>query len=252
MSSLPSESEIFEACRILFGQQVLLSREFLFYLQPGGAKTAFRQKAKETHPDLYQGDDPEILQRHTETFREVTQAYKLVSTFLKEREEHSGHAFRFAPHPHRREESSSRAEAGPFSNGAPRPSALPFRVLEIGLFLYYRQIVSFRTLAEALVWQRRQRPALGEIAKRWGWLKDADLARIRAARIPFARFGEKAVHLGLLTPAQVRTLLFFQRSQQKRLGQFFVERGLISAQQMECYVEELRLHNACVRSGNRS
>lgn len=232
MSLLLSEAEVLEACRVLFGGEVSLSRDFLFYLQPSGAKTAFRQKAKETHPDVYQGDDPSVRQRHAESFRQVTQAYKLLSSFLSEREKNPGRLFRFA---FRREE----GEDDPF---------VPSRILEIGLFLYYRRIVPFRTLAEALVWQRRQRPAIGQIARRWGWLDENGLARIAAARIPFTRFGEKAVHLGLLTPAQVRTLLFYQRARQQRLGQFFVEQGLITAEEMERLVEELRRHNAGVRS----
>lgn len=247
MSSFPSENEILEACQILFGSKILVSRDFLFYLQPGGAKTACRRKAKETHPDLYQGEDPEILRHHAETFREVTQAYELVSLFLREREKKLGQVFRFSPHPYRREAAPTRTEAGSsssFSSASP-----PSRELEIGLFLYYRKIISSRILAEALIWQRRQRAAFGEVARRWGWLTAADLDRICATRLPFSRFGERAVHLGLLTPVQVRTLLFYQRARQKRLGEFFVERGLISRQEMERQVADLRRHNARIRSG---
>lgn len=232
--SLPlSEAEVLEACRILFGGEANLSRDFLFYLQPSGAKTAYRQKAKETHPDLYQGDDPSIRQNKADIFRQVNQAYRLVSDFLSEREKYPGRSFRFSP---------AREERGGY---------IPPRVLEIGLFLYYRRIIPFRTLAEALVWQRRQRPAIGQIARRWGWLGEDDLASIASSRIPFVRFGEKAVRLGLLTPAQVRTLLFYQRSRQRRIGEYFVEQGLLTLPEMERLVEELRRHNARVQFENR-
>lgn len=234
--SLPlSEADVLEACRILFGGEASLSRDFLFYLQPSGAKTAYRQKAKESHPDLYQGEDVAIRQHKAEIFRQVNQAYKLVSHFLDEREKHPGRPFRFAPGRQDRR------------SGSTRDGYIPPRVLEIGLFLYYRRIIPFRTLAEALVWQRRQRPAIGQIARRWGWLDDDGLARIASARIPFVRFGEKAVRLGLLTPAQVRTLLFYQRSRQQRIGQYFIDQGLLSAEEMERLAEELRRHNAGVR-----
>jgi curved DNA-binding protein CbpA len=249
MSSFPVENDVLEACQILFGAKIVVSRDFLFYLQPSGAKTAYRRKAKETHPDLYQGGDPEILQQQADTFREVTQAYELVSLFLREREKHLEQVP--TPHLHRREDTTSRPPSGASSSSPSASASPPSRELEIGLFLYYRKVISSRMLAEALIWQRRQRAAFGEVAHRWGWLTDADLERISVTRIPFSRFGERAVHLGLLTPAQVRTLLFYQRARQKRLGEFFIERGLLSRQEMDQHVEDLRRHNARIRSGVR-
>jgi hypothetical protein len=250
LSSMPSEAEVFAACRVLFGRQILLSRDFLGYLQPQGAKTAYRKRAKETHPDLYRGQDPKILQQHVQTFREATQAYRLLSLFLREREKQPARTFGFSPHPHRREDAAGRAEPRP-SPPSPPPVSCPPRQLQIGLYLYYRKVISFRVLAEALVWQRRQRDPFGKVARRWGWLTDAGLARICVARLPFSRFGERAVHLGLLTPFQVRTLLLYQGARQKRLGEYFVERRLVSFQEMEGLVADLRHHNARIRADLR-
>lgn len=251
MSSFPQENEILEACQVLFGSKILVSREFLFYLQPGGARSAYRRKARETHPDLYQGEKPEVQQHLAANFREVNQAYKLVSLFLNERDRNLGHVFQFAPPVHRPPKPTKRAEPAPPTYSPPAAGSLPARELEIGLFLYHRKVISSQTLAEALIWQRRQRAAFGEVARYWGWLSEGDLDRIRAARIPFARFGERAVQLDLLTPTQVRTILFYQRARQKRLGEFFIERGLVSHQDMERHVEDLRRHNARIRSGRR-
>jgi len=52
--------------------------------------------------------------------------------------------------------------------------------------------------------------------------------------------------LGLLSPFQVKTLLFFQRSQQERLGQYFVVHQLLSKDNLERFVADLQEHNARV------
>ena len=45
------EDSLFEACRVLFGNDIELSREFLCYLREKGVTSAFRKRAKEVHPD---------------------------------------------------------------------------------------------------------------------------------------------------------------------------------------------------------
>src|SRR6056297_2660936 len=83
-------------------------------------------------------------------------------------------------------------------------------------------------LIKGLVWQRSQRPPIGKLAQRWGWLTEQQVAEILSHRGPSRRFGQKAVELKLLQVVQVEALLFHQRSQQQRLGQFFVIRGLLN------------------------
>lgn len=245
MHSSVSEKEVLEACRVLFGRQVSVSHDFLLYLQPSGAKSAYRSKAKETHPDLFRGEDPRLLQARTESFGEVARAYELVSAFLRDRERRPI----FSPAEGQRAAATESARRSHRTSSP--PLFVPARELEIGLYLYHRRIVTLRLLTEALVWQRRQRPSLGEVARRWGWLDDKGTALICASRIPFVRFGEKAIRLGLLTPAQVRTLLFYQRSRQQRLGWYFIERGIVSEQQMRSLVDELRRHNEQVSQPRR-
>lgn len=246
------ESEILKACRTLFGPDVLLDRQFLTYMQPGGAKTAFRSRAKETHPDRF-ADNPRIQRRQAELFHELTRAYDLISTFLVQREkglwppresapaEFSG-ASRRPPRPERRSDQCS-ARAHP-----PHQGPLHGRTYQIGTYLYSRGVISYRNLIEALVWQRRQRPPLGETAQRWGWLDERRIGSILRHRSSNRRFGEKAVELGLLSAFQVRTLLFYQRTQHRKLGQYFVEKGYLSATQIEQLACEMREHNARVQA----
>ncbi|MBW2690389.1 MAG: hypothetical protein JRC99_10725, partial [Deltaproteobacteria bacterium] len=81
----PSETALFSACRTLFGKEVSLSREFLKYLQPSGAKTAFRSQAKAHHPDAHASSSIQVRKQQTENFREIRQAYDLILDFLDKR-----------------------------------------------------------------------------------------------------------------------------------------------------------------------
>ncbi len=263
MSAILSETEIFKACRTLFGAEVDLSLDFLSYLQPSGAKTAYRQRVKETHPDTFAGDAAQ-QRRQTGVFQEVAAAYELIGHYFKQRERgvalvgRSSSAPRPAkPQPGKppggfrssrptHERPQSRQTAG-WGSG-PRQSHLycgnvPGRTLEFGLFLYYQSLIDYRQLVEALVWQRRQRPNLGDIAQRWGWLSDQQVRTILNSRGHLRRFGEKAVHLQYLSERQLQTLLYYQRSQQKRLGEFFVEKKILSAADIERLVLEQKAHN---------
>ncbi|BCA80571.1 J domain-containing protein [Desulfuromonas sp. AOP6] len=244
-----TEAALFDACRILFGQELNLNRDFLFYLQPCGAKSAYRSKAKQTHPDRFADAEKK---RQNVLFHDLTSAYKLINTFLEQREK--GHIL-----PLRNSGPRARTSASPTR---PRPPAspagtfyagdLPQRNLEFGLYLYYRGYISYQQLIAALVWQRAQRPAIGEIARRWGWLDEVALRHVLTSRGAFSRFGQRAVKLGVLTPFQVQTLLRYQQNLHKRIGQYFVESNLLSAQDIEKLVEELKTHNQKVAVGRRS
>lgn len=238
------ETKILDACRTLFGSEVSLGRDFLIYLQPSGAKTAFRKIAKETHPDLFAGEHPDIQKRQTEQFRQALQAYELLSAFFKQRDDGLWmQSDCFSARDLRKQARRAASREDRYYDGP-----VPLRPFEIGLYLYYRGTVPYRALIDALVWQRGQRPSMGDIARRWNWLDDEDIQAIVALRGRPLRFGEKAVHLGLLTPFHVKAMLYYQRSRQERLGQFFVQRSYLTSQELERMVEGLHRHNARVRA----
>ncbi|HAD04083.1 MAG: hypothetical protein A2091_08325 [Desulfuromonadales bacterium GWD2_61_12] len=242
------EMKVLRACQVLFGEGVRLDREFLHYLQPSGAKAAYRRRAKEVHPDLLERGSPEAKRRRSDLFRELVEAHDLVSEFFRQRDlgQWQRSDARFRPPPHRssrpappagKSEKGSRFYQGP----------IPGVVLSIGRYCYFCGIIPYATLIEALAWQRRQRPAIGEIATRWGWLNEEKARRISHSRDIVGRFGEKAVQLGFLGPEQVQALLFYQRSRQQRIGAYFIEQGFVSAEEMERLVRELHAHNVRAR-----
>lgn len=249
-----TETDVVQACRTLFGKEVNVSRDFLYYVQPSGVKSAYRRKAKEHHPDLFASHAPHVQQQQTALFREILDAYDTLNLFFKQREEvaRSASLRSGANQAGRREKPAqprpAQAASQPRDNTYFR-GTVPSRSLQIGQYLYYRGKISFNALINALVWQRKQRPTLGDIALQWGWLDAAGLERIYKACNRPKKFGEKAVELGILTVFQVNTILMYQRSQQTRLGNFFVDNNILASDELEALVDDLKRHNAAVIAG---
>ncbi len=253
MTAPLSETVVLQACQTLFGTEINVCRDFLSYLQPDGARSAFRKIAKETHPDFFARDTLHVQKYQTELFQKILGAYEILNAFFQQREEGTwgvrsetlGTNFHRRAYSHSEKTGSRRKQtnaSATFFSGS-----LPFRRLELGQYLYYKGIISYDALISALVWQRRQRPVVGDIAFRWGWLNAPAIDRILGATHLLGRFGDRAVALGLLSLFQVNTLLYYQRSQQERLGQYFVQNRILSPEKLDRVVRKLHEHNAAVR-----
>lgn len=196
-------------------------------------REAFRRRALETHPDRAHalGRSESSL---AEEFRQIFEAYEFLS-----REE-------AAPPPR----PVAQRQRGPASR-PPRDhlsrAPLPHRTLLFAEFLYYSGRASWRNLVEAVSWQRRQRPSIGRIAVEWGHLSDDEVREIldrrRRDRVE-EPFGEYARRQGFLSGGQLLALLGRQRRLQRRIGQFFVEIGLVREQEIPSLDADLSRHNA--------
>ena len=242
------DSNVLKACRTLFGADTALSNEFFLSLKPNVIKTAFRKKAKETHPDLFTDHDPRVQERQSELFRVVNEAYDIMRRYCELRDRAGGHSSRarvrtppkHSPHcAGSATKSFHVAETGWLYHGV-----VPEHRHEIGRYLYYQGRIPYHALLKALSWQMRQRPALGIIAKRWGWLDDNHIRRILGFRGMPRLFGQRALHLGLLSSYQAQILLAYQRTLQKKLGQYFVDHGYLLRDEMERIAADLNHHNA--------
>jgi curved DNA-binding protein CbpA len=80
-----SDQELLSAYRVLFGPDATLNRGFLWYLQPTGVKTAYRERAKESHPDAHPLADASLLEVLRTQFNEINLAYKLLDSYLHQR-----------------------------------------------------------------------------------------------------------------------------------------------------------------------
>jgi len=241
-----SEAEAFRACRTLFGPELQLSRDFLHYLQPSGVRTAFRNKAKQTHPDRYAVSTTYIREKQQRLFQDLNQAHQTVQQFLKQRDLiQTGGNYSNRPGSYQKPQPRRRQDRPPYSRYYRGP--LPTRPLQFGLFLYYLGVIPFTAVISAITWQRRQRPIVGDIARRWGWLNDEQIARILAYRNGVSKFGERAEQLGLLSSLQVRALLLHQRTRQKQMGRYFIEQGFFDEEALSHLLGKLAEHNKTYR-----
>jgi hypothetical protein len=241
-----TENEIFRACRTVFGAELQLNHEFLNYLQPSGVRSAYRQQAKDIHPDRFAVSSSAVRARQQRLFQDLNQAHQTLLKYLQQRHfirigTAKGRASRTAgPQQQQRQDPPRKPQWS-------RP--LPPRPLQFGQYLYYLGVIPFNALIEAITWQRRQRPLLGQIALRWGWLSETDVKRILQERGAYSSFGERAEKLGLLSSVQVRTLLYHQRTHHTRIGDYFVERGLFSENDLNHLLAQLAEHNRRHRQG---
>jgi hypothetical protein len=211
--------QLFSACRTLFGEEIDCTPDFLFSIQPEGVRSAFRDRARQTHPDRNGSVD-------TSDFIRVRESYELLATFLTHRS--------YLPRGRRTwaHSLSPRHETG--------------RPLLFGRFLHRCGIITFPQLLNALAWQRSTYPRIGVLARERGGLTPHDVRRVILSPHP-GRFGEKAVRCGLLSPEQVRRLLLLQQYHKKPLGQYFVDQSILTTDDLLCLVREQRLYNAARR-----
>ncbi|MCK5544170.1 MAG: molecular chaperone DnaJ, partial [Desulfobulbaceae bacterium] len=120
---------------------------------------------------------------------------------------------------------------------------LPSRRLLLGHYLYYSGIINWRTIIKALVWQRTNRPRLGEIGRNFGWLSETDIPTILKTRKPSKKFGQSAIDLGLLTKIQLKMIIFQQKRLQKKIGEYFTKSRILTHTQLYTYINECRQHN---------
>jgi hypothetical protein len=150
-----------------------------------------------------------------------------------------------APRP---EAPRSGVSAGPRVRVGVRPEDLPRRRLRFAEFLYYTNRIPWTELVDAISWQRRQRPPFGRIAVDFGFLRPEEVAAILEQRrvecaldVPF---GEYAVRKGWLTSFQVLAVLGQQLRLQRRIGEFFVSKGLLEPADVDEVRRRMMRHNA--------
>ncbi|HVO67340.1 MAG TPA: DnaJ domain-containing protein [Syntrophales bacterium] len=251
-------TELFNACSVLFGNDVAVSANFLKYLKVPGLKAAYRKRAFETHPDRAAtlSESPSNLE---ERFKEVTLAYERLSTFIESPWKYSLWNYPFhktakynsaARTPRTYGWQDQRTPGNDYRHGGSYglrehywQGNLPKTKLFLGRYLYYSRIISMRSLIEAIVWQKRQRPTVGNIAVQWDWLTQDDIRSILSMRNPGEKFCECALRCGYLSSYQQSILLVRQQMLQPRIGNYFINQNIVTQQEMEYIADQLRVHN---------
>jgi len=258
-----AEQQLLRDCRVLFGPGPRITPGFLAYLRISGVKSAFRQRALETHPDVLCSLEPANRPVGDADFITVRRAFENLSSYIKRRETFPFMAAQAAAAPAGRRPSPGPGGRRPGPSATPggggpggRPShdtdrlyrgTIPDRRLLLGHFLYYAGLVSWRAIAQGLIWQRSSRPRLGELARRRGWLTDEHIRAVLEMADLRQPFGRSAIDLALLSESQCRHLLMQQQRMQKRIGRFFIESGWLTAADFGETITRFHLHNAGTR-----
>jgi len=260
MEHTPTLDTLLQSCTVLFGSELDISRDFLDYLQISGVKSAYRKRAKETHPDLAGGMPGDVYGRPVDGFHCVRESYENLKIFIKNRydsllrrEVSPLTAETFGREPSdsgHRPFGAATGTAGDNSAGFELYEqdwdfgCFPSRKLMLGDFLYFAQVAGWQDIIRALVWQKASRPRFGELGCSLGWLQPKDIHTIFQSYRSGKRFGEIAMQLGLLDGQQRDRLVFYQKCRQQKIGQYFVEKGFLTSRELLMYIKMLKRHNA--------
>jgi len=229
MHEVVTAQRLLDACQLLFGKEVDYSIDFLKYLQESGLKSAYRQRARETHPDraAILNCDVRYLENQ---FKRLNEAYHYLLSYIQ----NPGRYIIFESKPHRKPPNvKPRSERG----------INPVIKMPFGRYLYYRGLITYRDLIDALIWQKTKRPTIGELAKRMHLLSEGEIKEILRKRRLGERFGDAAHRLGLLTLYDIERLLARQQLIQPRIGRYFIEKGILTLAEVERLAWELRQLN---------
>lgn len=233
--------ELLAACNVLFPSNPKVSGDFVYCLKQSQLRDAYRKRVFEAHPDRAR-----ILglteQELTERFKEINTAYNKLNEYIldhipvaDERNKDTAQYYRNF----NRTWSNRRKEA-PGKNFSIH---IPETELMLGQFLFYNNIITLQTLFDAVIWQRKQRPSFGQIAMEWGILSHDDIQSILRKRKHREKIGEYALRNGYITQFQYMAILGKQRQMQKPLGQYFIEKNILSPEELEKYVDLQKKHN---------
>jgi hypothetical protein len=232
--------EAFAAYDVLFGAGASvpdLPRERLL----AAARTAFKRRAHATHPDRAHTLGRPVAELTAEFVR-IRSAYEDLVAALEAPPPCPAPPPRRPSHPPVTSARTPRATAARTTTSR----TMPRRALRFAEYLYHRGLVPWRAVVRAVEWQRAQRPRLGELAVRFGYLTQAQVDGLLVSRAALGRahvpLGELACERGLLTARQRATLLSHQRRRQPPIGAYFVAHGLLRERQLKALLAEHAAH----------
>ena len=181
------EEKLLRACAVLFGPDLAISSPFLDYIQLAGVKSAYRDRAKETHPDVIKKRP--FTGMGSDDFLQVRESYEELCHYLRQRQSVSiPSASASCPSPGGAASTSCYHRYSPHHEQMDF-SDLPARRLMFGEFLFHSGFCEWRDVFRALSWQRQGRPRLGEIGCNFGWINKQDVCTVFQHLQTGLRFG---------------------------------------------------------------
>ena len=115
--------------------------------------------------------------------------------------------------------------------------------MKFGLYLKNKGVISAEGLVAALDYQQGRMPPVGQLAMEEGVLSARQVFKILRCQsgYPHERFGEVAVGMGMMTPAELQRLLMIQWERKPALADVLVQQRILSQAQVD---EELAAFRA--------
>ena len=230
--------QVVSACKTLFGSPFFVSQSIVDWLTTQDIGIAF-QRTIEKHipPGIDILKDGGKL--HAPTIRTFIRAYQILTDFVEQRQAEGRSASVVLNHCHGQRRlkapKGTRAEQDMvFSGGRIQYGSelyydgqmLPTK-LRFGAYLYYRGLISYEMLTDALEWQKKHRPLMGQIAMKAGLMTPADFAQILLYLRIGESFGQVAREHNKLTAAHVNKIIELQERTNTKIGNYFVEAGIL-------------------------
>ena len=263
-----SQTDLIKAYAIIFAGNSAHDFSDLLNTDISALKAAYRNRIMENHPDRSKvlGVNDRIL---TERFKVINRAYADLSNFIENAQKdktiqyhNSRPAGKNKTWPSRnrtRRNTDSQCSDRAYSDRKQEPrnnksafqrnhalnksNWLPHYEVPLGQYLFFIRIISLTTLIEAIIWQRQQRPFYGTIALKWNILTRNDISSIHTNKKPKEKFGECALRMGLLNSFQHRAILCKQKNQQKPIGQYFIEKNILTVDELKTHLLGQKKHN---------
>lgn len=268
-SKIIENEEILNAFYLLFDLDSATSIDFVDHIKIDEIKNAYRRKALETHPDRARYFNVSELEM-SERFKEINLAYEKLSAFtmsnsslFHHNEKHcKSNCYKPKPeYPFGKRDNKRNYSSSKYNNSSETTyrndkgfkdvyfnGSLPRIELMLGQFLYYSGIISWEMLINSIVWQRRQRPLFGEIAKEWNILSEEDIYNILNRIKINDKIGEYALRNGYINQFEHMAIIGRQRYYKCPIGKYFLNNRIITINDLEDKLMEQYIHNYKVKN----
>ena len=125
--------------------------------------------------------------------------------------------------------------------------------MKFGLYLKKKGVITAEGLVSAFDYQQSRMPPVGQLAMEEGVLSARQVFKVLRCQsgIPHERFGEVAVGMGMMSPAELQRLLMIQWERKPPLAEVLVTLRLLSPSQvddeMAAYRREMERRNVVIK-----
>jgi hypothetical protein len=121
--------------------------------------------------------------------------------------------------------------------------------MKFGLYLKKKGLITAEELVAAIDYQHSRMPPIGQLAMEEGTLSARQVFKVLRCQsgIPHERFGEVAVGMGMLRPAELQRLLMIQWERKPPLDEVLIKLRILSRAQVE---DELSAYRVAMEHRN--